>query len=69
MSGEGEAMDPNDKTTNAPDETWTLAEPRRTGALAATGLEDYGYWLRWKQSLPPHDPADPKPFRRGVIWR
>lgn len=37
--------------------------------LHATGLEDYGYWLRWKESLPPHGTGDGKPFRRGVVWR
>jgi cyanobactin cluster PatC/TenC/TruC protein len=37
--------------------------------LHATGLEDYGYWLRWKESLPPHGAGDGKPFRRGVVWR
>lgn len=36
--------------------------------LRATGLEDYGYWLRWKQSLPAMS-GDGKPFRRGVVWK
>lgn len=64
-------MDPNDKTAGIPDTTWTLAEPHEGGEhLHATGLEDYGYWLRWKQSLPPQDTTTTtKPFRRGVIWR
>jgi cyanobactin cluster PatC/TenC/TruC protein len=35
--------------------------------LHATGLEDYGYWLRWKESLPPQ--GTERPFRRGVVWR
>lgn len=63
-------MDPNDKSAGVPVETWTHAEPHEGGEhLHATGLEDYGYWLRWKQSLPAQGTGDGKPFRRGVIWR
>ncbi|EKV03238.1 hypothetical protein Lepto7375DRAFT_5523 [Leptolyngbya sp. PCC 7375] len=32
-----------------------------------TGLQDYGYWYRWKQSLPKQS-SNNKPFRRGRIW-
>jgi cyanobactin cluster PatC/TenC/TruC protein len=67
-------MATNDETREAPDATWTLAEPHEGGEhLHATGLEDYGYWLRWKDSLPPQGTGNAtttaKPFRRGVIWR
>ena len=31
-----------------------------------TGLKNYGYWHRWKQSLPQQ--RETKPFRRGRIW-
>lgn len=46
------------------------AEPpaKEDAVLHATGLEDYGYWLRWKQSLPAMS-GDGKPFRRGIIWK
>lgn len=50
--------------------TWTtseiaLSQPRTPSH--ATGLEDFGYWWRWKQSL--SAAADPEqPFRRGRIW-
>ena len=37
--------------------------------VRATGLEDYGYWLRWQQELPPRPAGGGKPFRRGLIWR
>lgn len=40
----------------------TVAEGQSLG----TGLEDYGYWYRWKQSLPKQ--TDSKTFRRGRIW-
>lgn len=46
------------------------ASPTARGeSLHATGLEDYGYWLRWKQSLPSQGTGDGRPFRRGVVWR
>ncbi|NER98177.1 MAG: cyanobactin biosynthesis PatC/TenC/TruC family protein [Symploca sp. SIO1B1] len=31
-----------------------------------TGLQDYGYWYKWKQNLPQQ--TDSQPFRRGRIW-
>jgi cyanobactin cluster PatC/TenC/TruC protein len=34
--------------------------------VLSTGLQDYGYWQKWKQSL--SEKADGKPFRRGRIW-
>jgi cyanobactin cluster PatC/TenC/TruC protein len=43
------------------DELTILEKP-----VLATGLQDYGYWQKWKQSLP--EKADGKPFRRGRIW-
>src|SRR5262249_41758847 len=49
--GKRGTMDPKDQNTAKPGETWTLAEPHEGGEhLHATGLEDYGYWLRWKES-------------------
>jgi cyanobactin cluster PatC/TenC/TruC protein len=63
-------MNPDDKGKAVPETTWTLAEPHQgDDHLHATGLEDYGYWLRWSRSLAPRDPATAKPFRRGVVWR
>lgn len=48
--------------------SWGSAEmPLLQPEPAATGLADFGYWWRWKQSLPAA--ADPdQPFRRGRIW-
>lgn len=45
--------------------TWTQMETPLSSATRATGLDDFGYWWRWKQSL--SAPAD-QPFRRGRIW-
>lgn len=46
--------------------TWETAEvPLIAAQLWATGLQDYGYWYRWKQSLP--EPKNVQTFRRGRI--
>ncbi|MEM9004188.1 MAG: LamG-like jellyroll fold domain-containing protein, partial [Cyanobacteria bacterium P01_F01_bin.86] len=48
--------------------TWEETElPVTAHRLWATGLEDYGYWYRWKQSLPQQS-SNGKSFRRGRIW-
>ncbi len=48
--------------------TWEQAElPIAPSTESATGLEDYGYWYRWKQSLPA-SAGTQKNFRRGRIW-
>ena len=48
--------------------TWEEAELLITTKqqTLGTGLEDYGYWHRWKQNFP--QSTDNKPFRRGRIW-
>ncbi len=75
---EGRGTIAKDKTSHGNDgtilgATWGQAElpiaavPAVSGKTAfATGLEDYGYWYRWKQTLP--QSAGQKPFRRGRIW-
>ncbi len=64
-------MEPKDSgEASPPITTWTLAESHEGGDhLHATGLEDYGYWLRWMRSLPAPSAESTTPFRRGVIWR
>jgi cyanobactin cluster PatC/TenC/TruC protein len=64
-------MEPRNYGGTPPITTWTLVEPHQGEEehLHATGLEDYGYWLRWKQSIPAKGIGDGKPYRRGVIFR
>ncbi len=74
---EGSDTTANDKTTNSNNgtivgATWQMSDlpimDRSAGqTVASTGLEDYGYWYRWKQSLPANG-SPQKPFRRGRIW-
>jgi len=50
--------------------TWEVAELplTRTIPMAATGLEDYEYWLRWKKMIEKRPRDGEPPFRRGRIW-
>ncbi len=47
----------------------TLPQALRSSSIAATGLEDYGYWLHWMRSLPAQAKHRGKPYRRGLVWR
>lgn len=53
----------------APNASLPSGEAQSVEATPAPGLADYGYWQRWKESLPPQGGGDGKPFRRGMIWR
>ncbi|QIZ73727.1 LamG-like jellyroll fold domain-containing protein [Oxynema aestuarii] len=50
--------------------TWKQMEvpiqPASHKESLGTGLQDYAYWYRWKQSLP--QSSDSESFRRGRIW-
>ncbi|RMH73401.1 MAG: cyanobactin biosynthesis PatC/TenC/TruC family protein [Cyanobacteria bacterium J007] len=75
---EGGGTVAKDKTGNGYDGTingavWQTTElpvkPQARQSLETslgTGLQDYAYWYRWKQSLP--QSSDSQSFRRGRIW-